>query len=153
MNRRNLYWGVFLGAVLIDRLAKWWALGLGNGLVVNKYLNLVFAMNRGVSWGIFNGASSIGFWLLTFFIAFVILAFLLYAITEHRRETLILFEVFVLAGAVSNFCDRIYYGAVIDFIDIHINTWHWPTFNLADALIVVGVIGIIGRGLCVSRKT
>lgn len=153
MTRRNLYFTAFLAAVLFDRLTKWWALGLGDGIVANKYLNFVFVMNRGVSWGIFNKTSSVGFWVLTFLVALVIFSFLLYTITEHRRETLILFEIFVLAGAISNFFDRIYYGAVIDFIDIHINSWHWPTFNVADALIVFGVLGIVGRGLCVSQKT
>ena len=57
------------------------------------------------------------------------------------------FEALVLSGAVSNFIDRLYYGAVVDFIDCYVAHWHWPTFNVADACIVVGIGGIIGRGL------
>ena len=53
----------------------------------------------------------------------------------------------VIAGAVSNFFDRIYYGAVIDFIDFHYGAWHWPTFNIADMCIVMGIGGIFLRGI------
>ena len=49
----------------------------------------------------------------------------------------------MLAGALSNIVDRITYGAVIDFVDFHIFGYHWPTFNIADAFIVCGVLGIM----------
>jgi len=59
---------------------------------------------------------------------------------------------FILAGAVGNLLDRIRLGYVIDFLDVHggffgYPHWHWPTFNIADSLIVIGAIGVIYRTL------
>jgi len=48
----------------------------------------------------------------------------------------------ILAGAVGNLIDRIYFGPVRDFIDVHIGSYSWPTFNLADAFITVGAISL-----------
>ncbi len=53
---------------------------------------------------------------------------------------------FVVVGAISNFIDRIWYGAVIDFIDFGFGSWRWPMFNLADVYVVIGVGGIILKG-------
>jgi signal peptidase II len=49
----------------------------------------------------------------------------------------------ILSGAIGNVIDRILYGAVVDFIDIHYMTWHWPAFNIADSAITIGVILLI----------
>jgi signal peptidase II len=49
----------------------------------------------------------------------------------------------ILGGAIGNVLDRFFYGAVVDFIDVHYETWHWPAFNLADSAISVGAILIV----------
>jgi signal peptidase II len=45
----------------------------------------------------------------------------------------------IVGGAIGNLIDRLRFGAVIDFIDWHIGTWHWPAFNFADICITVGI--------------
>lgn len=152
---RNV-WNIFaaVGVMIADRATKCWALGnlQGQEQVVTSYLNFSFVWNRGVSWGMFNGSSALMFWGLTFAIAAVMGLFAGYTVMQHKRGELIFFETLVLSGAASNFFDRLYYGAVIDFIDFHAWGWHWPTFNVADACIVIGIGGIILRGFLWARS-
>lgn len=54
-------------------------------------------------------------------------------------------EILVFAGAISNLVDRVLYGAVLDFIELYVGRWSWPVFNVADSLIVCGVIGMLFR--------
>jgi signal peptidase II len=75
-------------------------------------------------------------------IILVIILAILYMIIQNtglRKYSLI----FVFSGALGNFYDRIFYGAVPDFIDFHINNFHWFIFNLADIFISVGVLLMI----------
>ena len=46
-------------------------------------------------------------------------------------------------GAIGNAIDRVIYGAVADFFDFHVAGWHWPAFNIADAAITCGAVGLI----------
>ena len=50
---------------------------------------------------------------------------------------------FILGGALGNVLDRVMYGAVVDFIDLHYGNWHWPAFNVADSAICIGAALII----------
>ncbi|MBY0352779.1 signal peptidase II [Candidatus Babeliales bacterium] len=131
--------------ISIDQLSKWWALKnlLGRDIELTQNLTLSFAWNRGISWSFFNEASVIGFWLLTGFIALVTTIFAIYTVARFFNNYDSQCEIMVLAGALSNLIDRVLHGAVIDFIDIHLGTWHWPTFNSADSFIVIGVCGIL----------
>jgi signal peptidase II len=151
------YWSyifLFLLAVLFDRVTKWWALSTlpGNPIALFKGFSFSFAWNRGISWGLFGSLSGAHFYLLTAVIVAVILFFTLHTVIEYQSSHAIFFESLVLAGAASNLFDRIYYKAVIDFIDIYVGTWHWPTFNVADVCIVVGIFGIVGRGILCARE-
>jgi signal peptidase II len=47
---------------------------------------------------------------------------------------------FIAGGAIGNAIDRLRFGKVVDFIDVHVQSWHWPAFNVADAAITIGVI-------------
>ena len=134
-------------AVLIglDQLSKWWALvNLMDGdKVLTRNLTLSFAWNRGISWSFFSETSATGYIILSGFIAAVIVIFGTYTIIRFFNNHKSLSEIMVLSGAISNFIDRLVHGAVIDFIDVHYAAWHWPTFNIADSLVVVGVCGIL----------
>ena len=59
---------------------------------------------------------------------------------------------FILGGALGNFYDRITYGAVPDFIDFHVNGFHWFIFNIADIFISIGIISIIIKDLLLSKN-
>ncbi|NDA03405.1 MAG: hypothetical protein EBY97_08250, partial [Burkholderiaceae bacterium] len=49
----------------------------------------------------------------------------------------------ILGGAIGNVLDRLLYGAVVDFIDVHYDGWHWPAFNVADSAISIGATLIV----------
>ncbi len=139
------YFFQFIVCFCFDRFTKMWALHTirAQEMVISNFLSFSFCWNRGVSWSFFNDLSGLWYALLTTVIVLVIVFFAGYTLAQYRNKRCVFFEVMVLAGALSNVVDRFIYGAVIDFIELHMGTFYWPTFNLADALIVVGVVGII----------
>lgn len=149
MNKnKSLLIYLFLISLMItfDQAVKRWvmlALANGHNHRVNEWLNFSFAANRGISWSFFNNQPQEGFWLLTGLIFLVIVGFSSYAVIQHLNRHKIYFESMVIGGALSNIIDRVNHGFVIDFIDFHIKSWHWATFNIADILIVLGVSGIL----------
>lgn len=132
--------------ITLDQGLKRWALNVlqvGNENPVNSWLNFTLASNRGISWGLLNFQADLYFYILTALIIFIILGFFIYSVIQHLNRSLIYFESMVIGGAISNVIDRINYGYVIDFIDLHIAAWHWPTFNVADTFIIIGVVGML----------
>jgi len=129
---------------LIDRITKWWAVNVLADKQIHILPGVSFSLswNRGVAGSLLSSNSPWGFWLLTFFIICTIFIFLMYAFVQFHNHQGITYETLVLTGAMSNVIDRFWYGAVVDFIDCFIGAWHWPTFNVADALIVIGIMGI-----------
>jgi len=144
--RRPTFYFLTLGSVFfLDRITKFLALKYFSLKEVSLCdgVSLELSWNRGISFGIFNQASPLGYYVLTAFIALIICGFSFHSFIKYRAGRPIFFEMIVLGGACSNFFDKIYYGAVIDFISLHAYVWHWPSFNFADAAIVVGIIGIL----------
>lgn len=140
----KLLTGIALVGVVLDQLSKFWARGLEDAppiTVIEHYFDLIYVENKGAAWGLFSGISdSIR---APFFILISLLAigFIFYFLRKVRKNqtVLILALSFVLGGAVGNFIDRLVYNSVIDFIDWHYYQHHWPTFNVADIFISVGV--------------
>jgi signal peptidase II len=65
--------------------------------------------------------------------------FIVYLLKKHAGQKLFCWALaLILGGAIGNVIDRIMYGHVIDFLDFHVNNWHWPAFNVADSAIFVG---------------
>jgi len=58
----------------------------------------------------------------------------------------------VIGGAIGNVIDRLRFGAVVDFLDFHVGSWHWPAFNIADSAICVGVAVMLLDGLLLRRE-
>lgn len=107
------------------------------------FLKFSLAWNRGISWNLLDFQNPLFSKILTGVIFCIIIFFGIYTLLEYLKKRNIFFEVIVVAGALSNFVDRILYGAVIDFIEIYYKTYSFPTFNIADMLIVCGVCGIL----------
>ena len=150
MKRKNIFYTLFfLSCFLLDRASKYLILNhLSDGYKkVTNFFNLSIAWNKGVSWSFLSFDSTIGVALLTAFILCVIVIFSVYTFIRYKNGYGILFELMVLAGALSNIADRFLYGAVLDFLEFHLGTWYWPTFNLADVFVVVGVFGIIVKNM------
>ncbi|KKQ33452.1 MAG: Lipoprotein signal peptidase [candidate division TM6 bacterium GW2011_GWF2_37_49] len=123
------------------------ALHGGHDVFVNSWLNFSLASNRGISWGFLNFQADSLYFILTCFIILVISGFFIYSIIQHLNRIEVYFESLVIGGAISNVIDRINHGYVVDFIDLHIYSLHWPTFNVADIFIVVGVAGMLIKSL------
>jgi len=125
-----------------DYFSKQWALEtLGNGVVMRltSWMEFKLAFNKGAAFSLFADG---GGWQRWFFmgIAIVIGLWLCYALLFERTNALTrLAYASILGGAIGNLYDRILHGKVVDFISWHIDNAYWPTFNVADVGICVGV--------------
>ena len=119
-------------------------------LFINDYLNLELVWNTGIGFGLFSQNANIYYHSISLLIFFVIV-FLSYLISKANFADKIFFSL-ILGGALGNFYDRLLYFAVPDFIDFHINDFHWYTFNIADIFITVGIILIISKDLILNKK-
>jgi len=142
---------LFGWAFVVDRLTKYWAINyLTTGYPITSFLSFEFVMNRGVAWGFFHSEAHGPFVLLSIMVFGVVMLLASFAYRRLHEEDLIVGEVLVIAGAISNILDRIVYQGVIDFIIFSWRGFVFPAFNIADACIVIGV-GIMF--LSVYRKT
>ncbi len=120
---------------------------------VFSWLNLTLAHNTGAAFSFLAGGSGWQRWFLSG-VAVVIVAVLLVWLWRlpHRARLLPSALALVIGGAIGNLVDRIRFGYVIDFIDVHYAGWHWPAFNLADSAIVVGVVLLLLDSLIPGRR-
>jgi signal peptidase II len=108
--------------------------------VIPGFFNLTYVRNPGAAFGILAGAS--GAWRTAFFLTVSVAALAVIVIlvrTAHARLPLVAFSL-IGGGAVGNLIDRARFGEVVDFIDWYFRSHHWPTFNIADSAITVGVV-------------
>ena len=144
---RRLHWLLLISAaiILLDRLTKDWVtlhIKMGGAIpVIPHVLRITHWTNDGAAFSLFaNSASpSTVRWVLICFsslAALVVLFLLVYLGDRFTLTTLALALIF--AGAMGNVHDRIAYGSVVDFIEVHIFTYHWPDFNIADSAVVTG---------------
>ncbi len=143
MSRTKCAWAYgLLGLLLvvIDRFTKYEALcWCQQQCIINKHLSFEVVYNRGISWGLFHFHDTVLFSVVTVCVGLLTVAVLWYTIFRFRDGHTILGEVMVLAGSISNITDRVVYRGVIDFVELSYRGWQWPSFNVADTLIVVGV--------------
>lgn len=119
-------------------------------LEVTGFFNLVPVWNTGVSFGFF-GDSGTSRWILVA-VALVIVVILFVWLARAGAGMVAIALVMVIGGALGNVLDRVFYGAVIDFFDIHAFGFHWPAFNIADATIVIGTALLLYDGLFGSPR-
>ena len=116
----------------------------------NNFLNFDLVWNTGIGFGLFSQNADMYYHLITFLISLVVI-FLIYLISkaDFLEKTLLSM---ILGGALGNFYDRVFYFAVPDFIDVHINNFHWFTFNIADIFITIGIIFLISKDLILNKR-
>jgi signal peptidase II len=140
---RAAYLFAALVLFLADQSSKAWAVRrLRTGEVVRAFdgvLHFAYAENPGIAFGRLQGAGEFGRWLLAALAGLAIVGLLLYLFRTKRTDDRILGAIaLLLAGVAGNLCDRIRLGHVIDFIEVYIGSYQWPTFNVADAAICTG---------------
>ena len=140
---------IFYIAALIftlDRLSKYFILKLSNSveefnIPVTSFLNFNLVWNNGIAFGLFSFNEQFYYNIITLVIIIITLIILFFAIKSAGVERIGFSMIF--GGSLGNIFDRLYYSAVVDFIDFHINNIHWFIFNIADIFISLGVIILI----------
>jgi signal peptidase II len=131
-------------AAVADQLSKFWILRLfaahpaQPSFRVTAFFNLALTWNRGMSFGLFNSDSRLNTVVFTA-LAAIIVGGLVVWLGRVRERLLVLAIGLVIGGAIGNVVDRLWRGAVVDFLDFHLGQWHFYVFNLADAAISIGV--------------
>ena len=144
----KIFINIFIVLIIffIDRISKIFVLKVAEiqntvDIYITSYLNIFLIWNKGIAFGFFSFDESIMYKIVTTIIFIIIAIIFILIIKNDGFKKYSLMSIF--GGAISNFFDRIYYSAVPDFIDIHINNFHWFIFNVADIFITVGVICLI----------
>jgi len=144
---RRLPWLLLISALVFiaDRLSKVWIehnVTLGGGIpIIPRVLRITHWTNDGAAFSLFAESASphLVRWVLIGFSLLAALIVLIALVRLGDRITLTTFALaLILAGALGNVHDRILYGSVVDFIEVHIFSYHWPDFNVADSSIVTG---------------
>ena len=143
---------IFLG---IDQLTKYWVVKeipfASRQAVIPGFFNLTYVTNTGAAWGILSGR----YWLLLAISGAVFFAaiWFLRQLTDGWKERYYA-VLLILSGILGNCIDRVFRGAVVDFLQFYIGKYVWPSFNVADSCICVGVfIYIVSSLIRPDRKT
>ena len=139
------FYFISLVIVLLDQLAKLLvvrSMRLGQNIpIVSGFFDLTFVLNPGAAFSLFatlpEWVRNPFFILISIGAAVLIVAYRSRYLRENRLASVSL--ALILGGAIGNLIDRLRYGVVVDFLDAHINQYHWPIFNVADSAISVGV--------------
>ena len=145
---KNFYINLFIIFLIfiIDRISKTYVINFdiknsSTDLYTSKFLNINLIWNEGIAFGLFSFNHNNLYNLLTVIISIIILVVLKMIIDSQGIKKYGLLMIF--SGALGNLFDRLFYKAVPDFIDFHIEEFHWFVFNVADIFITIGVIIMI----------
>ena len=146
---------IVLTIFLVDRLSKIYILKIAElesvvNIYITQYLNFYLIWNKGIAFGLFSFNESLVYNMITFIIAVITIVILIMIIKSERFKKYSLLLVF--SGSLGNLFDRVYYSAVPDFIDFHVNNFHWFVFNAADIFITVGVVCLIFDEIFINNK-
>ncbi|MBC7434597.1 MAG: lipoprotein signal peptidase [Bdellovibrionales bacterium] len=147
--------GLALIILIADQFTKVLIIGyyrLGDSTYVTDFFNIVRAHNSGAAFSFLAGAAG---WQRWFFTAIGVAAcvFIVWMLKSHPGQKLFSFAMAcILGGAIGNVVDRLLHGYVVDFLDFHVNAWHFPAFNVADSAITIGAISLIMDELLRVRR-
>ncbi len=158
MGWRAAYLFAAVALFLADQASKAWAVRrLRTGEVVrviDGVFHFAYAENPGIAFGRLQEGGEFGRWLLAALAGLAVIGLLAYFFRTKRTDDRILGAIaLLLAGVAGNLCDRIRLGHVIDFIEVYIGSYQWPTFNIADAAICMGAALLAIDLLLEGRKS
>ncbi|MEZ5923988.1 MAG: signal peptidase II [Hyphomicrobiaceae bacterium] len=148
---------VAIAGLVIDQASKYWVIhvydleGRGGQVTVTSFFDLRYAINPGISYGLFEQNHGFGQWLLSSFAVAVSIGLIVWLRTQTRELKAVAIGL-IIGGALANAIDRPIYGGVADFIQLHAFGFYWYIFNLADAWIVAGVAGLLYDSIFENRK-
>ena len=137
---------IVVSIFLIDRLSKIYILKKAEiestvDIYITEYLNFYLIWNKGIAFGLFSFNESFMYNLITTIILAITIIILFMIFKNEGLKKYSLLSIF--GGSLGNLFDRVYYSGVPDFIDFHINDFHWFVFNFADIFITIGVLCLI----------
>ena len=161
MTKKDLLWklaylAIAGGVFMIDQTTKAWATRTlrfeGDRSVISGLLNFAYAKNTGVAFSMLDEGGDAGRWGLSV-VAFIAATLVLYFFwrTPRSDDRILGALALLLAGIVGNVTDRMRLGFVVDWVDVQFGSWHYPTFNIADAAICIGA-GLLILDLFFSKK-
>jgi signal peptidase II len=157
MKNKYLWVGSIAGVVLLlDQVTKFLVMRHIRMFevitVIPGFFNLTYVRNRGAAFGMLAGVP--GIWRSAFFIIVTVIAVAAIVLLIRKTSERLLVSAFSLiaGGALGNLIDRVRWGEVVDFIDWYARSYHWPTFNIADSAITVGV-GLLVIDMLFTKKT
>lgn len=134
-------------AFFLDRFSKAWAIkALSSKSVplIKGLLSLRLAENKGAAFSLFSSTQGFLREFLLVILPFLVVVFLIYYGLFRSKSSLTSFSLGLIAGgALGNLYDRVFSGKVIDFIDVHFKSYHYPTFNFADLFVSAGILVLI----------
>ncbi|MEI6613630.1 MAG: signal peptidase II [Chrysiogenales bacterium] len=156
---KKFYFFIMLGIVALDQASKWLVVKY---IPLESTVNLVkgffrfwHVRNSGAIWGFFQGHSNklipVAITVLAIAALLIVSYFFLRTPGSYRLE--LTAYTLILGGALGNIIDRLRLGYVIDFLDMFVKSWHWPTYNVADSCITIGVLLLalsMWRGKCIQ---
>jgi signal peptidase II len=158
---KRLPWLLLISAAVFiaDRWTKTWVAGhvrLGGAIpIIPKVLRITHWTNEGAAFSLFADSASphaVRIALIAFTLLAAVVVFIALLRLGSRITLATLALALILGGAIGNVHDRIAYGSVIDFIEVHIFTYHWPDFNVADSSIVIGACLLFLDSLLPRRR-
>jgi signal peptidase II len=159
---RRLPWLLLISAFVIaaDRLTKTWVarhIRIGGAIpVIPRVLRITHWTNEGAAFSLFADSASphtVRWALIVFTLLAAIAVFIALVRLGSRISLATVALALILGGAIGNVHDRIAYGSVVDFIEVHIFTYHWPDFNIADSAVVTGACLLFLDSLLPRRKS
>src|SRR5512147_246372 len=141
----------FIGVtvVVVDQVTKLWivqSMRLHESIpIVPNLFSLTYIRNPGAAFGLLAGSSNafrMAFFAVTSLFALALLGTILFRLPEKDWIGQVSIAG-ILGGAIGNLIDRLRFGEVIDFLDVYVESYHWPAFNVADSAISVGVVCLI----------
>ena len=157
---RNRQLGFTVAAIVfaLDQLAKWLVTGplkiayLGDQLVLLPIFNLTYTQNQGISLGLLNASNPVGRWMLVALTGAIAVGVAFWIGREKNRADQIALGM-VLGGALGNILDRVRFGYVVDFADLHFGDFRpFLVFNVGDAAISIGVVMLLLRAFLTRKE-
>ena len=146
--KKNYYFDILILFLIfiLDRFSKIYVIYLSeknnySQIFSSKFLDIHLIWNEGIAFGLLSFSETFFYNLISTIIAIIIFILFLMIIRSKGLKKLLFIS--ILGGAIGNFYDRMVYKAVPDFIDFHINDFHWFIFNIADIFISIGVFFVI----------
>ena len=156
MSKKNLL-SLFIIAFVftLDRVSKFTILELSKpegqlNIEVASFINFNLVWNEGIAFGLLSFSQSFYYQTITILIILITLLIMWFAYKTKGYEKLGF--LLISGGSLGNIFDRVYYSAVIDFIDLNYNNFHWFIFNVADMFIFIGVVILLSLEVTKKNK-